>query len=75
MKLSSTEVDAVVAKYGFRGSTARAVRLFLTGICKTRYEAAQVAGIDRSVVTRAIQRVMVTTECPTCGHPITKLNI
>ncbi len=68
------EASAMVTSYNLSGRTARAVRLFLAGVCNTQRNAAEVAGVSPAVVTRAIARMLTTTKrCHCCSSNLTVL--
>jgi len=67
--------NAAVARYNLSGGTARAVRLYLSGICATRAEAGRVAGVDAAVLTRAIKRMTIVRRCDCCGNEIKLVNV
>lgn len=67
--------NAATAKYNLSGATARAVRLYLTGISPTGAHAARTAGLDPAAVSRALKRVLVTTVCTCCGNKIQVVNV
>lgn len=64
------EANLAVEQYNLSGKTARAVRMFLSGICPTRNQAALEAGVSATLVTRALNRMTLSAECSCCGHPI-----
>ena len=69
------QAGKAIDQYNLRGETARAVRLFLSGICKTKAEAADQCGIERSLVTRALRRMTITRTCSCCGQEIRQVEV
>ena len=67
--------SAAIAQYNLHGDTARAVRLFLSGICKTKAEAADQCGIDRSILTRALRRMTSVRTCSCCGQEVRQVEV
>lgn len=68
------EANAMVASYNLSGRTARAVRLFLSGVCESKRNAALVAGVCDTAVIRAVSRMeSVTRRCDCCGHDLITL--
>lgn len=71
--MTPDDINRVIAKYHFRQRTAQAVQSHLSGL--TRAEAARLAGIHPSVLTRAMARVEKVSVCPHCGSRVTVLDI
>ena len=69
------EASAAVVQYHLRGGTARAVRLFLSGICKTQAEAADQCGVDRSILSRALRRMTSVRTCSCCGQAVRQVEV
>ena len=67
--------NRAVESYRLSGKTARAVRMFLSGICETKTEAAREAGGDAALVSRALGRMTVTRRCDCCGQNVADIAI
>ena len=71
LPISQNEARALLSCRRFKGRTAEALFMYLTGEVKTRATAARAAGIDRSLVTRALKQLGIQpTTCPHCGQLI-----
>lgn len=67
--LSPVALDKLLRKNRFKGRTADAVKLvLLDGV--PRAEAARRMAIDRSAVTRMLNKLAERLACPACGRPI-----
>lgn len=68
-----SKIEEAIKRHNLKGRTAEAVRLYLSGEVRSKSKAADLVGIHRSVVVRAVQRLVVTHPCPCCGADIEEL--
>jgi hypothetical protein len=71
--MTPDDINRLIAKYHFKQRTAQAIQFHLSGL--TRADAARMAGIHPSILTRAMARVEKVTICEHCGSRVKVLDI
>lgn len=75
LPLSLDQANQAIAQYHLSGGTARAVRLYLAGICPTQKAAADQVDVSPSILARALRRMSSSRRCACCGQVSRRIEV